>query len=66
LDVDKEFHKMNAWCSTNGKMPSRRRFVNWLNRSEKPISNHREAARNGESQKSFNGMSDDQILKEAL
>lgn len=37
LDVDKEFHKMNAWCSTNGKMPSRRRFVNWLNRSEKPI-----------------------------
>jgi hypothetical protein len=28
---------MQAWCSANRKQPSRRRFVNWLNRAEKPM-----------------------------
>jgi len=28
---------MQAWCSANGKQPSRKRFVNWLNRTERPI-----------------------------
>ena len=27
----------SAWCSANRKQPSRKRFVNWLNRCEKPI-----------------------------
>ena len=38
LDVRLELGKMQAWCSANGKQPSRKRFVNWLNRSERPMS----------------------------
>ena len=46
IDVAREFSKMSAWCSVNKKHPSRRRFVNWLNRVEKPMAlkssvNHR-------------------------
>lgn len=37
LDVHKEHARMVAWCSVNGKQPSRRRFVNWLNRAERPM-----------------------------
>lgn len=37
LDVRRELAKMQAWCSANGKQPSRRRFINWLNRAERPI-----------------------------
>ena len=37
LDVRLELGKMQAWCSANGKQPSRKRFVNWLNRTERPI-----------------------------
>lgn len=32
-----ELGKMQRWCETNRKQPSRRRFVNWLNRAEKPF-----------------------------
>jgi hypothetical protein len=28
---------MQTWCSVNRKMPTRRRFVAWLNRIEKPM-----------------------------
>ena len=38
LNVRTEFAKMQAWCGANRKEPTRRRFVNWLNRAEKPIS----------------------------
>ena len=37
LDVRLELGKMQAWCSANGKQPSRKRFVNWLNRTERPM-----------------------------
>jgi len=37
LDVQREFAKMSAWCAVNRKQPSRRRFVNWLNRAERPM-----------------------------
>lgn len=37
IDVRREFGKMGAWCQTNRKEPTRRRFVNWLNRCDKPI-----------------------------
>ena len=37
LDVRREHAKMVAWCSVNGKQPSRRRFVNWINRAERPM-----------------------------
>jgi uncharacterized protein YdaU (DUF1376 family) len=37
LNVDIQKAKCEAWCLTNQKMFSRRRFINWLNRAEKPI-----------------------------
>jgi hypothetical protein len=33
INVAQEFAKMEAWCKVNKKQPSRRRFVNWLNRA---------------------------------
>lgn len=29
--------KMEAWCLTNGKEPTRRRLINWLNREDRPL-----------------------------
>lgn len=37
LDFDGLYGKMLAWCDANGRKPTRRRFVNWLNREDKPI-----------------------------
>lgn len=37
IDVEREFAKMGAWCQLNRKQPSRRRFLNWLNRAERPM-----------------------------
>ena len=37
ISVETELGKMQAWASANGKQPSRRRFINWLNRAERPI-----------------------------
>lgn len=37
IDVRRELGKMRVWCETNRRQPTRRRFVNWLNRCERPI-----------------------------
>lgn len=37
IDVANEHGKMVRWCDTNGKQATRRRFVNWLNRCDKPM-----------------------------
>lgn len=37
INVTAELGKMTAWCSANGKQRTRRRFVNWLNRADRPI-----------------------------
>lgn len=37
IDVSREHGKMLNWCRTNQKQPTRRRFVNWLNRTDKPM-----------------------------
>ena len=37
LDIDREYGKMVTWCEVNRKIPSRKRFINWINRAEKPI-----------------------------
>ena len=37
LEVRVLHGKMLVWCENNGKKPTRRRFVNWLNREEKPM-----------------------------
>lgn len=38
IDVDRELAKMRRWCQENNQRPSRRRFVNWLNRVDRGIS----------------------------
>ena len=38
IDVDREYGKMQAWCQTNGKQATRKRFLNWLNRVDRPMS----------------------------
>jgi hypothetical protein len=37
INIRQEFGKMATWCATNGKQPSRRRFVNWINRVDRPM-----------------------------
>lgn len=37
LDVPREFGRMAQWCKTNHKQPTRRRFINWLNRCDRPL-----------------------------
>jgi hypothetical protein len=37
LDIDRELGKCKTWCDTNHQRFSRRRFVNWINRAERPI-----------------------------
>ncbi len=38
ISVRTEYGKMLNWCKVHGKQATKRRFVNWLNRSEKPLS----------------------------
>lgn len=40
VDVRREFAKMKTWCLHNHKQPTRRRFINWLNRCERPVNGH--------------------------
>ena len=37
LNVRHCYQKMMAWCEVNGRQPSRRRFINWLNKEDKPM-----------------------------
>lgn len=37
IDVPREFGKMQNWCKVNNKQPTKRRFINWLNRVDRPI-----------------------------
>jgi hypothetical protein len=37
IDVRREFLKAVEWCEVRGIILSRRRFINWLNRTDKPI-----------------------------
>jgi hypothetical protein len=38
IDIEREFAKCRRWCSEHAQPPpSRKRFVNWLNRTDKPI-----------------------------
>ena len=40
INVHREFSKMTSWCQVNRKQPTRRRFINWLNRTEIPLQPH--------------------------
>lgn len=37
IDVRREHAKMVVWCKERKNQPTRRRFINWLNRAEKPM-----------------------------
>lgn len=37
IDVETEYAKMLRWCKENNEQPTRRRFINWLNRVDKPL-----------------------------
>lgn len=41
IDVGLQFGRCAQWCQVNKKQNTRRRFINWLNRADKPINaNH--------------------------
>jgi len=42
LNIEKEFHKMKAWCDLNGKQPTKKRFLSWLNRADPILSAKKE------------------------
>ncbi len=37
MDIDRLYGKMKHWCEVNNKKPTRKRFVNWLNREDIPL-----------------------------
>ena len=37
IDIWREFRKCLQWCTVNRKHVTRRRFVNWLNKADKPL-----------------------------
>ena len=47
LDIVREFGKMQAWCSANKAVSSRRRFINWINKAERPLNAGPAAGRAG-------------------
>lgn len=38
VSIPTEWAKMHRWCSANRKQPTRRRFINWINRIDRPVS----------------------------
>jgi hypothetical protein len=37
IDIDREFAKMQIWCTKHRKVATIQRFINWLNRCDKPM-----------------------------
>ncbi len=37
IDVRREYGKMVNWCRVNNARPTRRRFINWLNRIDRVV-----------------------------
>lgn len=49
IDVNREFGKMANWCRENRVEPTRRRFINWLNRADRKLdgTNQKHTAESG-------------------
>jgi hypothetical protein len=47
LDVDKERFKATRWCQENNRQLTRKFFINWLNKADKPL------PANGHSQQTY-------------
>lgn len=41
IEVMVEWAKMSRWCEVNSRRPTRKRFINWLNRAEGPMTGAR-------------------------
>ena len=54
LDVPREHAKAAEWCRVRRQTLSRQRFINWLNRADKPLT----TAPNGHSRRSFEQRND--------
>jgi hypothetical protein len=37
INIRGELGKMNRWCEANRRQATRRRFINWLNRADRPL-----------------------------
>lgn len=37
IDIPREIGKCRSWCKVNGKKPTARRFVNWLNKADRTL-----------------------------
>ena len=37
VNVMREYEKMKVWCSENKAVPTRKRFINWLNRADRSM-----------------------------
>ena len=49
LNVKQVYAKMKAWCSVHGKVATRGRLINWLNREDQPMENSRRRANTDEN-----------------
>ena len=49
INVPIEVAKCQSWCDANRKQASRRRIINWLNRSERPVAFGAGSQSNGQS-----------------
>ena len=50
IDITREYLKMSEWCKARGFLPTRRRFINWINKTDKPL-NGNESVRSAISDK---------------
>ena len=37
INIREQYGKMLRWCEVNKKQPTQRRFINWLNRTDRPL-----------------------------
>jgi hypothetical protein len=50
VEIDRELGKMQRWCEVNNHQPTRKRFINWINRIDKPLA---AKANNGINRKNY-------------
>jgi len=61
IDVRREFGKMANWCKLRKKLPTRQRFVNWLNRADVPLGNIVEQNEVADDEEKNGGWTEDRL-----
>lgn len=67
LNVELEYHKCGNWCKRNHKVLSEKRFVNWLNRADRPLPNSNHRIHNSKDPEIWDSLSPDEksrLIKE--